>query len=288
MRKAFVLLLASLIVVLTVSLLMFTSVVSAEDSVEINGKIYCLVKGDLLFYDKEIFSKSPGHVGIYSGNGKVIDAYPRGPDDPGDSGVDEWGFEEEGNYFDTDKFLGVRRVKTSQGKRDSAVDWALTKIGADFEYLPEDGSGAPNEPGSDKKWYCSELVHCAYKSQGITLGSKITWPLPYHGYIPPIYPLCGIWNDDDVESTSQECPAGSPNAGAYYAPGTTEDGCCEWSGQCFDGNQPSKCSACYGGTWHSGWQCEGGECVPEASTLVLFATGLLFLAGYLGFRRKEN
>ena len=36
-----------------------------------------------------------------------------------------------------------------------------------------------------------------------------------------------------------------------------------------------------------GW-CEDGECVPEASTLVLFATGLLGLAGYLGLRRKEK
>ena len=48
MKKIFVLLLASLIMVLTISL-MFTSVVSAEDSVEIAGKCYCLVEGDLLF-----------------------------------------------------------------------------------------------------------------------------------------------------------------------------------------------------------------------------------------------
>ena len=34
--------------------------------------------------------------------------------------------------------------------------------------------------------------------------------------------------------------------------------------------------------------CEDGECVPEASTLVLFAVGLLSLAGYLRLRRKEN
>ena len=34
--------------------------------------------------------------------------------------------------------------------------------------------------------------------------------------------------------------------------------------------------------------CEEGECVPEASTLVLFAVGLLSLVGYLGFRRKED
>jgi hypothetical protein len=40
---------------------------------------------------------------------------------------------------------------------------------------------------------------------------------------------------------------------------------------------------CPGDQW-----CEEGECVPEASTLVLFAVGLLSLVGYLGFRRKED
>jgi hypothetical protein len=36
------------------------------------------------------------------------------------------------------------------------------------------------------------------------------------------------------------------------------------------------------------WCNEEGECVPEASTLVLFAVGLLSLAGYVVFRRKEE
>ena len=40
---------------------------------------------------------------------------------------------------------------------------------------------------------------------------------------------------------------------------------------------------CPPGQW-----CEEGECVPEASTLVLFATGLLFLAGYIGLKRRKT
>ena len=34
--------------------------------------------------------------------------------------------------------------------------------------------------------------------------------------------------------------------------------------------------------------CEEGECVSEASTLVLFATGLLSLAGYIGLKRRKT
>ena len=34
--------------------------------------------------------------------------------------------------------------------------------------------------------------------------------------------------------------------------------------------------------------CDEHECVPEASTLVLFATGLLSLAGYVGLKRRKT
>jgi len=82
-----------------------------------------------------------------------------------------------------------------------------------------------------------------------------------------------------------------------------EYGCCQLTYGCISGDLiPSGCD----GTWHSGWTCydcgegytakccppdqwcEEGECVPEASTLVLFSIGLLSLAGYLGLRRKEK
>ena len=260
MKKVFVLLGAILIVMLTMSL-MFTSVVSAEDPVEIGGKIYYLEKGDLLFYESTY-----DHIGMYSGNGKFVDSHPKN-NPPGVNITHKI----KNSRFDKPA-TKCYRVKTTQKKRNDSVAWAEGKEGEDFQYLA-------GTPCANNEWYCSELVHCAYKEQSIILGEP-----NFLGYITPQ----SITTDNDVESTSQECPAGSPNAGAYYAPGTTKDGCCEWSGPCFEGNQPSKCSACYGGSWHSGWQCEGGECVPEASTLVLLATGLLFLVGYIGLRRKEN
>ena len=89
------------------------------------------------------------------------------------------------------------------------------------------------------------------------------------------------------------CPEGTPNAGICYDSSNPEDGCCQYKVndevKCYEGNYPpDKCTTCYGGSWHSGWWCEDSECVPEASTFVLFATGLLCLAGYIGLRRKEK
>ena len=83
------------------------------------------------------------------------------------------------------------------------------------------------------------------------------------------------------------CPEGSPNEGTCYTP-KPDEGCCEYDGKCKDLTDEGVCSICYGGTWHSGWWCEEGECVPEASTLVLFATGLLCLAGYVGLKRRKT
>ena len=68
-----------------------------------------------------------------------------------------------------------------------------------------------------------------------------------------------------------------------------EDGCCSYAGGCYDGTHPpDKCTTCYGGSWHPGWWCEEGECVPEASTFVLLGFGLLCVAGYFRLKRKEN
>ena len=97
----------------------------------------------------------------------------------------------------------------------------------------------------------------------------------------------GDWSNG-CECSKECCGPGTPNALACYNPANPENGCCAYA-SCYDGTHPpDKCTTCYGGSWHSGWDCEGGECVPEASTLVLLATGLLFLVGYLGLRRKEN
>jgi hypothetical protein len=236
--------------------------VSAGDAVEIGNKIYCLEEGDLLFYNG-----GSGHIGMYSGNGKFVDAHPGNtPGVKKDQPI-------ENSRFDTSA-TQCYSVKTTQAKRNAAVTWAEGKHGKVYSLLPS----TPCDAGDE--WYCSELVHCAYKEQSITLGE-----IDFLGYVTPQ----SITTDSDVESVSHECPAGSPNSGTYYVPGTIEDGCCQYGSECYDGNKdPVECTCCYDGNWHSGWWCEDSECVPEASTFVLFAVGLLCMAGYLGLRRKEK
>ena len=272
MRKVFVLLLASLIVMLTMPL-MFTSVVYAGDAVEIGGKIYYLEKGDLLFYESTIGGIRIDHMGIYSGNLKFVDAHPNNT-----VGEKKYKVKKDqpikNSRFDTSA-TQCYSVKTAQTKRNDAVDWAEGKHGSNFENISL--FGASTKPCENDEYYCSELVHCAYKEQSITLGET-----NFLGYVTPQ----SITTDSDV-SASQKCPAGSPNAGTYYTPGTG-GGCCDLPGGGGCREDFGLCTVCYGATWYSGWWCEEGECVPEASTLVLLATGLLFLAGYLGLRRKEN
>ena len=183
--------------VLLVMILVSISV-SAEDSVEIAGKCYCLEEGDLLFEKVSIKPKEVGHSGIYSGGGKVIDAHPiNEPYDVKEQLI------ENSDFKHTEQFKGVKRVETTQTVRGNAVDWARTKIGCEFEYL--NSSGAPNNPGDDNKWYCSELIHVAYKNLGVTLGSEIPWPTPYNGYVPPSTPWpWAIWYDGDVTSVSSK------------------------------------------------------------------------------------
>ena len=63
-----------------------------------------------------------------------------------------------------------------------------------------------------------------------------------------------------------------------------------WSNGCEVNLQtdPNNCGECGRKCPPENPICEEGECVPEASTLVLFAVGLICLAGYLGLRRKEE
>ena len=92
------------------------------------------------------------------------------------------------------------------------------------------------------------------------------------------------------------CPSGkyccgltAPGKGRCYTPKEEEDGCCICGDYCLEGTMdPAICEVCCDADWHPGWWCEEGECVPEASTLVLFGVGLLCLAGYLRLKRKEK
>lgn len=91
--------------------------------------------------------------------------------------------------------------------------------------------------------------------------------------------------------------------------------CCIHEGDlgncCYPGSEGDPCSCdqatdetdceLHGGMWMGKHGCgvvlnkpcshyctKGGECVPEASTLVLFAVGLLSLAGYIGLNRRKT
>ena len=177
------------LVVIMLATLMATPV-SAEESVEICGKFYYLERGDLLFY-----YSITNHIGMYSGNGKFIDAHPENNlTDPGTiftgfktiNAVNE--SEIEGSRFELDPDTQCYRVGTTQAKRDAAVEWAKGKIGENYNLWPR----TPNCTGDE--WYCSELVHCAYETQGIALGD------PSDGWITP----SKIINDSDVEPISPE------------------------------------------------------------------------------------
>ena len=144
----------------------FTAIITIiEDSVEIGGKIYFLERGDLLFYES-----ITDHIGMYSGNGKFIDAHPENI--VGDETYKVKKEQPIENIRFDKHATQCYRVKTTQAKRNAAVTWAEEKHGEDFSLLPE------WPPCSNDKWYCSELVHCAYETQGITLGdaSLVIWP----------------------------------------------------------------------------------------------------------------
>lgn len=155
-----------LIIWLTMALLAIP--VSAEDCVVIGGKVYCLERGDLLYY-----SGFPGHIGMYSGNGNFIDAHPKNVVDGEEGKVMMDRIEK--SRFDKSS-TKCYRVETSQTERNAAVTWVEEeKLGRNFNLSPP----SPCDPGDE--WYCSELVYCAYKEQKIILGRGLD---PF-GYIEP-------------------------------------------------------------------------------------------------------
>jgi hypothetical protein len=98
-----------------------------------------------------------------------------------------------------------------------------------------------------------------------------------------------------------QCNEGYKNCDGDWSNGCEAECCGSETRSCTTSGCPGT-QTCSGGSWGScakddpccgvtcpddQW-CEEGECVPEASTLVLFAVGLLFLTGYIELKRRKR
>ena len=345
MGKAFVLLVASLIVMLMISL-MFTNVASADDTtpptvtITSNTNVRSCMNANLNMYHCSV----PGFTGTATDDIGVVRVTmyyygPGGPDDviEYEIGYDPATHQFSGSFCGWD--FGPSLYTPVEYCNDLGLDGWCTKapIPAEGTYLNH-LHDCPYNPWCDTSGYHGAQIR-AYDAEGNygydTFNVDVdTCPYcsnekPYVCYewdaFGNMEPKCvdldtnpnhcgecgnkcganahcsggtcecdegykncdGDWSNG-CECSKECCGPGTPNALACYNPANPENGCCAYA-SCYDGTHPpDKCTTCYGGSWHSGWDCEGGECVPEASTLVLLATGLLFLVGYLGLRRKEN
>ena len=148
--------------------------------------------------------------------------------------------------------------------------------------------------GVGKEWRSSGICWRDGSCEGTSCGDNAHCSADCKCKCDDGYKDCDENWSNGCECSGECCGAGTPNAIACYDPSNPEDGCCQYKvndeDKCYEGNHaPDKCDKCYNNSeWHKGWWCEEGECVPEASTLVLLATGLLFLVGYLRLSRKEN
>jgi len=87
--------------------------------------------------------------------------------------------------------FSIFRVATAtQGQRNGAIAWTVPRLGEAYQWpfaIPGNGDGPqkcenPNclfHPLTSHKWYCSEFVWAAYKSQGIDIDYNWWGPLPW-------------------------------------------------------------------------------------------------------------
>jgi hypothetical protein len=109
--------------------------------------------GDIL-YDIDA-NAGLGHVGIYVGNGEVVEARREGVQK---YNIEAWDYPNRENVY-------VLRVRTSDEIRSKAVEFAKAQIGKAYDGNWRQKNSDPNSPS----WYCSELVWAAYKNQGIDI-----------------------------------------------------------------------------------------------------------------------
>jgi len=109
--------------------------------------------GDIL-YDIDA-NAGLGHVGIYVGNGEVVEARREGVQK---YNIEVWDYPNRENVY-------ILRVRTSDEIRSKAVEFAKAQIGKAYDGKWGQKNSDPNSPS----WYCSELVWAAYKTQGIDI-----------------------------------------------------------------------------------------------------------------------
>jgi uncharacterized protein YycO len=161
-----------------------------------------LRKGDLLIarHPKSIVPGFWSHVGIYAGNGQVVEALPAGATYISSSGqevkVPPGGrvvISSLENWMDPNKsWVAYLRVVTANDEtRNSAVSFALEQEGKPYDswWWQKDANG--------ESWYCSELVWAAYldASDGqINIEYHQPWEIWEAGITPT-----EIYLDEDTE-----------------------------------------------------------------------------------------
>jgi uncharacterized protein YycO len=123
------------------------------------------------------------HVGIYSGNGKVVDAGAWTKRRESSTKVHEVPL----NTF-TDRYrFKVIRVDATPNQRREAVEYAKDQVGKDFNMkgmlrlaLPFKGrpSGERERKENSEAFFCSELVANAYNNVGLVKNKKLEHIMP--------------------------------------------------------------------------------------------------------------
>ena len=114
------------------------------------------------------------HIQMYIGDGRVIESHIDG------GGV---------RYTTPRKGGDVYRVKTSSEIKQSAVNWAESKLGLPYNYWLFDKRIDGNS------YYCSELIWAAYLTcGGPDIDQNPGWKLPYYNGVAP----AEIADDNDV------------------------------------------------------------------------------------------
>jgi hypothetical protein len=158
------------------------------------------------------------------------------------------------------------------------------------------------EPCDDKDgWYLDGPSADEYRDYYCSNGDCDNYTVTGHRCNAGFGNCDGDWSNGcevNLNTDPNNCGScgNSCGANAYCTGGTCHcnagfgncDG--DWSNGCEVNlnTDPNNCGACGNVCPPELPICEEGECVPEASTLVLFATGLLSLAGYVGLKRRKT